>query len=111
MPPLAASNNPIPPSASVNAPHSCPNKTDSIRLSGIAAQFTVINGLSLLVLFRQMSFATSSFPTPVSPVIKTLAFVGATFEINLLIFLNAELVPVRFEIKFSGKIKPSLFNA
>src|SRR6266481_3920627 len=64
--------------APVKAPRSCPKSSLSRRPAGIAAQFTLTRvrlrrGLSSLI-----ARAITSLPVPVSPVIKTVAFVGAT---------------------------------
>ncbi len=47
-----------------------------------AAQFTATKGLEARGLFLWMARATSSLPVPVSPVIRTVAPVGATRAIN-----------------------------
>src|SRR3990170_2783436 len=51
VPPSASSKRPLlRPVAPVNAPFSCPNSSDSISSSGIAAQFTATNGRVALLL-------------------------------------------------------------
>jgi len=45
----------------------CPNNSLSIRLAGIAPQFTAIKGLSDRLLSSCKERATNSFPEPVSP--------------------------------------------
>ncbi|MNC38828.1 hypothetical protein D3C75_874550 [compost metagenome] len=82
MPPSAASTRPARPAvAPVKAPFSWPNSSDSIRVSGIAAQFTEINGA--LARFDRLcrARATSSLPVPDSPWISTVESVGATLRI------------------------------
>ena len=64
--------------APVNAPRSWPNSSLSSSVSGNAAQFTAMNGSSARWLRRWIARAASSLPTPVSPVISTVAFVRAT---------------------------------
>ena len=49
----------------------------------MAPQFKATKGLSLSLLSRCISLATSSLPVPLSPEISTLARVGATLVINL----------------------------
>ncbi|SST06830.1 Uncharacterised protein [Acinetobacter baumannii] len=84
MPPSAASTSPARPAlAPVKAPFSWPNSSDSIRVSGIAAQFTEISGA--LARFDRLcrARATSSLPVPDSPWISTVESVGATLRILL----------------------------
>ena len=74
VPPSAASTSPARPAlAPVKAPFSWPNSSDSIRVSGIAAQFTEISGA--LARFDRLcrARATSSLPVPDSPWISTVA--------------------------------------
>ncbi len=63
--------------APVNEPFTWPNSSDSISSSGIAAQLTLTKGFSARVLLPWMARATSSLPVPDSPVISTVALVGA----------------------------------
>ncbi len=83
-----SSRNSVPPSASsnlprrsatepVNAPFMWPKSSLSISSSGIAAQFTSMNGPFILRLRMWMARATSSLPVPFSPWIRTRPFVGA----------------------------------
>ncbi len=68
MPLLAVSNFPLRrATAPVNAPFSCPNSSDSISSSGMAAQFTSTNGCSTRVESWWMARATSCLPLPFSP--------------------------------------------
>jgi len=83
VPPSASSKRPLlRPVAPVNAPFSCPNSSDSISSSGIAAQFTATNGRVALLLCWWISRATISFPEPFSPAISTEALVGPAAAIS-----------------------------
>src|ERR1022692_393048 len=71
VPPLAASKSPIRAVlASVNAPRSWPNSSDSTSVSGRAAQFTLMNGWEPRGPRRCNHPASRLFPVPVSPSIK-----------------------------------------
>jgi hypothetical protein len=61
----------------VNAPRACPNSSLSRSVSLIAAQFTVTNGFCSRLLLACTARAISSLPVPLSPVISTVASVGA----------------------------------
>ncbi len=65
----------------MNAPFSWPKSSDSRSVSGIAAQFNGRNGRSARGLSPWTPRATSSFPVPLSPVIRTFIRVGATRRI------------------------------
>ena len=65
-------------SAPVYAPRSCPKSSASASVGGMAPQLTATNGFSARGLWRWMAQATSSFPVPVSPVMSTVAWEGAT---------------------------------
>ncbi|MNP42835.1 hypothetical protein D3C76_1366240 [compost metagenome] len=79
MPPLASSNQPaLELRAPVNAPFSWPNSSASTSDSENAPQLTATKGLSRRPLKLWMWRATSSLPVPVSPMISTLASLGAT---------------------------------
>ena len=65
--------------APVKAPFTWPKSSLSIRFSGIAPQLIVTNGPSARGLRRCSSLAMSSLPVPVSPVMRTLMSVAATF--------------------------------
>ena len=69
--------------APVKEPFSCPNSSLSMRLSGIAAQFTAMNGRAARWLCFQMERATSSLPVPLSPVIITVTSLAVTWPITL----------------------------
>ncbi len=79
VPPEASSNKPcLRLSAPVNAPFSWPNSSLSSRDSGIAPTLTGTKGPCARLLRRCMSRATTSLPVPLSPVMSTVEFVGAT---------------------------------
>ena len=81
VPPWASSNLPTRrATAPVKAPFSWPNSSLSSRLSGIAAQLTEMNGLSARFDLAWMCRAMTSLPVPDSPVISTLASLGATWS-------------------------------
>ena len=61
---------------------------------GMAAQFTSMNGAFARSLFSCKALATSSFPVPFSPVIRTRASVGATLSIIFLIFVMGSDSPI-----------------
>src|SRR6202021_3254056 len=65
--------------APVNAPFSWPNNSEAVSEAGIEAQFTVIKGWLARCERLCTARAISSFPVPVSPVIRTVESVGATF--------------------------------
>lgn len=77
----------------VKAPFSCPNNSDSRRLSVRAAQFTATHGPSLRWLWLWMARATSSLPVPDLPLINTVASEGATVWIISNILRTARLFP------------------
>ena len=54
-------------------PLTCPKSSDSRRASVRPAQFTATNGASLRLEWLWMYRATRSLPTPLSPVIRTVA--------------------------------------
>ena len=80
-------------SAPVNAPFSWPNSSLSISSEGIAAQFTATNGASLRGERACSCRAISSLPVPFSPVISTVAWVGATRSMAVLTCWIASLPP------------------
>ncbi len=67
------------PVAPVNAPLSWPKNSLSMRVGGIAAQLTFTSGLSRRPLAACSARATSSLPVPVSPRMRTVVSVGATW--------------------------------
>lgn len=79
VPPSASSNQPaLALRAPVNAPFSWPNSSASTSDSENAPQFTATNGRLRRALRLWIWRATSSLPVPVSPMISTLASLGAT---------------------------------
>ena len=66
--------------APVNAPFAWPKSSDSSSSAGIAPQLIATNGPSARVLARWMLRATSSFPVPLSPQMRTFASEGATLR-------------------------------
>src|SRR5580765_84036 len=93
-PPLASENLPrLVVDASVNAPLTCPNSSDSSSVSGMAAQFTLMNGLLWRAPRLWSARATSSLPVPVSPVIRTVLGASATCSIRLITSAIARLRP------------------
>ena len=73
MPPSARAKRPfLADTAPVKAPRTCPKSSDSMSVSGIAAQFTLMSGRWRCWLRSWMARATSSLPVPVSPVSSTV---------------------------------------
>ena len=60
-------------------PFTCPNISLSRRFSGIAAQLTATHGRFARVELRCIVLAITSLPVPLSPLMSTVAAVGATF--------------------------------
>ncbi len=84
MPPSAASTRPVRAAlAPVKAPFSWPNSSDSISVSGIAAQFTQISGARERLLCWWMARATSSLPVPDSPWMSTVTSAGAVLRMRV----------------------------
>ena len=95
VPPSASANLPFfVVVAPVNAPRTWPKSSDSSNDSGIAAQFTLISGMSRCALRSWMARAMSSFPVPVSPVMRTVLFVSATRSARWMICSMARLRPM-----------------
>ena len=65
--------------APVNAPRTCPKSSLSMRASGMAPQLMTTKGPVARLLRRWISWAMSSLPVPVSPVMRTEMSVVATF--------------------------------
>ena len=79
VPPWARSKYPLCcRSAPVNEPFSCPKSSLSISWGDTAPQLSGRNGDFFLRLKSWIVCAASSFPVPLSPVISTVAEVGAT---------------------------------
>ena len=92
VPPSASSNRPTPSrSAPVNAPLAWPKNSLSNSSRGIAAQLTRISGRRRRGLASWIARAISSLPVPDSPVISTVASVGATSSTWRRIFWMAAL--------------------
>ncbi len=82
VPPCASSNLPfLCAVAPVKEPFSCPKSSDSIKSSGMAAQFIVTNGPDERSEYLCIALATNSFPVPFSPKISTRPFVGPARKI------------------------------
>src|SRR6266478_2915089 len=85
VPPDACSNFPFCClTAPVNDPRSCPNISLSKRGSGRAPQFTITSGPPARALFACSARATSSFPVPLSPSIRTFELVVAALRMYCL---------------------------
>ena len=81
MPPSANSNRPRRCcNAPVKEPFSCPNNSEAIKSRGMAAQLTLTNAREERRDRLWIARAISSLPVPVSPVISTVASVGATLD-------------------------------
>src|SRR5881409_639949 len=94
VPPDAASNAPLRSApAPVNAPRSWPNSSSSTRFSGMAAALSAMNGPPGFAPKRCRSRATSSFPDPLSPTIRTGLGIFATRPIASLSACMAGLAP------------------
>ena len=81
------------PVASVNAPLTWPKSSDSSSVSGMAAQLTLMNGMSRCALRLCTARATSSLPVPVSPVINTVLRVADTSSMRRITSAMARLWP------------------
>jgi hypothetical protein len=64
----------------VKEPLSCPNSSEAMSEGEIAAQFTRMKARDERLDRLCMARAISSFPVPVSPEIRTVESVGATFD-------------------------------
>ncbi len=96
VPPSASTNLPVClRSAPVNEPRSWPKSSDSMRLSGIAAQFTCTNGPAFTSEPSWIARATSSLPVPLGPTMRTVAGVGAAFATSASSRRIASLFPTR----------------
>ena len=85
VPPSASAKRPfLVEVAPVNAPRTCPNSSDSSSVSGMAAQLTLMSGMSRCALRAWMARATSSLPVPVSPVTSTVLRDSATSSARLI---------------------------
>jgi outer membrane receptor protein involved in Fe transport len=84
VPPSAVSSLPVRRSTPVATPFSTPNSSASTRVPGRAGQLTTTKGPSRRRERRWMSWATSSLPVPVSPLMRTVTSVAATFSMSAL---------------------------
>ncbi len=80
----------------------------------MAAQLMATNGRSARGLLRWMAWATSSFPVPLSPWIRTVESVGATRRMNSNTFAHGGTAAdhVVFQFDFSAQfliLQPQLF--
>ena len=83
VPPSAASNRPARSfKAPVKEPFTCPKNSLSYNSRGTEAQLTRISGRPCRRLRSWIARLTSSFPVPDSPVIITVASVGATTSMS-----------------------------
>ena len=95
MPPSASANLPfLVAVAPVNAPRTWPKSSDSSSVSGIAAQLTLMSGMSRCALRSWIARATSSLPVPVSPVMSTVLLVSATRSARRMMSSIARLRPM-----------------
>ena len=94
VPPSASTNFPVClRSAPVNEPRSWPKSSDSMSLSGMAAQLTCTNGPAFTSEPSWIARATSSLPVPLGPTMRTVAGVGAAFATSARSLRIASLVP------------------
>ncbi len=94
VPRCAASNRPaFLAYAPVNAPRSYPNSSLSIKVPGIAGQFTFTNGPLLQGEFICTSLPTISFPVPLAPRINTGMLVWAACSSFVLTKCMADVEP------------------
>jgi hypothetical protein len=80
--------------APVNEPFSWPKSSLSTRSAGMAPQLTTTKGPELRSLLVWMARAKSSLPVPLSPVMSTLARLGAERRTNSIAVWNAGLRPM-----------------
>ena len=103
MPPLASSKRPLRRStAPVKAPRSWPKSSEASKPSGSAAQLTLTRGRFARGEAAWIARAISSLPVPVSPVISTVAFVGATHATRSITSDNdaeAPMMPERNDLR------------
>ena len=82
--------------APVKLPFTWPKSSDSSRVSGRPAQLTAMNARSARGLLVWMARATSSLPTPLSPVMRTLASDRAMRSISWRSSSIGWLLPMRW---------------
>ncbi len=108
MPESAVTNFPIClRTAPVKLPFSWPKSSDSISSSGMAAQLTCTSCRSRRAEARWRARATSSLPVPLSPVISTVALVGAALSMVSRSLRIAAAAPIRV----SGSTPSERFSA
>ncbi len=102
VPPSASANRPgLLSAAPVNAPLTWPNSSLSMSSSGMAAQFISTNGSEHRVDCAWIARATSSFPVPFSPKIRTRPLVGAVASICWRRSRIGRLSPIRVSFSCS----------
>ena len=79
--------------------------------SGMAAQFSAMNLLFRRSLSRQMDVATISFPVPLSPVIRTVDVLLATWLISSFSFNVAGLEPMMLVLSTAGSTAVSKYRS
>jgi hypothetical protein len=77
----------------VKAPRSCPNSSLSSSSPGIAAELRATKGSAARALALWMERAATSFPLPLSPVIRTGTLLAATRPMVLKTSSSAALLP------------------
>ena len=80
----------------------CPKNSLAAISFGMAPQSTAINGPSFRELFSCILLEVTSFPVPLSPVIKTVKGVGAIKSIYFLSCNAALLSPQKKELSASS---------
>ncbi len=93
--------------APVKLPFTCPNSSDSSRVSGMPAQLTGTNPTAARVLAAWMARATTSLPEPLSPVISTLASERATRSTSALRSEITVLVPINWTFPICLIVSPA----
>ena len=97
--------------APVNAPFSCPKSSLSRSASLSAAQFKQINERFFRSLASWIALATSSFPTPLSPRMSTVALVEATLPICPVLACSTALEPTMRDSSPSRRFSRSISSA
>jgi hypothetical protein len=80
--------------APVKLPRTWPNSSDSRSVSGRPAQFTGTKDRLARALRQWIAWATSSLPTPLSPVMRILASESAMRSISCLSSIIGRLFPI-----------------
>ena len=84
----------------MKAPLTWPNISLSRRFSGRAAQFTATHGFDARGEFLWIVLAMTSLPVPDSPLMSTVAAVGATFWIMSQTWTIRGELPMRFSKRY-----------